>query len=46
MKKCLLMFIVLFSLIVGVVFSSGRSDIFIADDGVIEWNSIGGEELV
>lgn len=46
MKKRLLMFIALFSLIVGVVLSSGGSNMFVAGDGVIEWNSVSGEELI
>lgn len=47
MKKRLLMVAALFSLIIGVVLGSVRSDSLMAgDDGIIEWNSIGVEELV
>ncbi|WP_406241871.1 hypothetical protein ACF3M2_12455 [Tissierella carlieri] len=48
MKKSILMAIALFSLILGVVLGSIRSVSLFADDddGIIEWNSIGVEELV
>lgn len=47
MKKSILMAIALFSLILGVVLGSIRFvSLFADDDGIIEWNSIGVEELV
>lgn len=48
MKKGIFMTAALFSLIVAVMLGSIRSDSFLAadDDGIIDWNSIGIEELV